>query len=158
MRLWWGCAFLWWGCAAPVPIERRDYALGQMAARWREFHPAAGDPDLTRDSELLSPRFGLPALAQADAPFELALLERNHPPPPVAQLCQGKSCWPVTLDDRRVARVADGVDEVRYHALDGAAGRLRSIDGVARRSAGACAARGVAPALPSPPRRARCAW
>ncbi len=113
-------ALLLWGCAAPLPIERRDYLLGQMAARYREFFPADGDPDLKRDSGLVEPRFGLPAIVQVGAPFDVVLLERNQPPLVSAQLCQQSKCWPLALDDRRVTRVADHVDEVRYRARSAA--------------------------------------
>jgi hypothetical protein len=103
-------------CASPLPIERRDYVLQQVAARYHEFYPAEGDPDPTRDSGLLQPRFGLPAIAQAGQSFELVLLERGHPPPVRAQLCQGERCFDLTLSSQSRTKIADNVDEVRYRA------------------------------------------
>jgi Icc-related predicted phosphoesterase len=104
------------GCAAPLPIERRDYVLSQVAARYREFYPADGDPDRTRDSGLLQPRFGLPAMAQAGGRFEIVLLEHGRPPPPAVSLCRDQRCWPVELGERTAAAVRPGFEEVRYQA------------------------------------------
>jgi Icc-related predicted phosphoesterase len=101
------------GCAAPLPIERRDYVMGQVAARYREFYPADGDPDLARDSGLLQPRFGLPAIAKDS--FEVVLLEHGAPPPPRVSLCR-KQCFPVELSDRRATPVAQGFEEAHYRA------------------------------------------
>jgi hypothetical protein len=104
------------GCAAPLPIERRDYMVGQVADRYREFYPQEGDPDPKRDSGLLAPRFGLPAIAQAGGAFELVLLERGRPPSANVQLCKEGNCWPVELADRQSLAVRDGIEEVRYQA------------------------------------------
>jgi hypothetical protein len=109
MRAWLACGLLCWGCAAPLPVERRDYMLGQVAARFREFYPQG-------EAGLLEPRFGLPALAKAGERFEVALLERGSPKPPRAQLCAGPRCWPVTLEDRRASSVMVGVEEAKYRA------------------------------------------
>jgi hypothetical protein len=108
------------GCAAPLPIERRDYMVSQVAARYREFYPADGDPDPARDSGLLAPRFGLPAIAQTGAPFEVVLLERGSPPSPNVQLCKEGNCWPVELAERQAVAVQQGIEEAHYRARSAA--------------------------------------
>lgn len=67
------------GCAAPVAVHRQDYVVGEIASHYRDLYPAAGDPDLAHDGELLRPRFGLPVIAQATQSFEVELLERGGP-------------------------------------------------------------------------------
>jgi hypothetical protein len=68
------------GCAAPVAIHRQDVVLGEVAAHYRAFYPADGDPDLGDDAGLLRPRFGLPAIARAGDGFAVELLERGAAP------------------------------------------------------------------------------
>jgi Icc-related predicted phosphoesterase len=111
MRWWLGILMM--GCASPLPIERRDYVVGQVAARYHEFYPADGDPDPARDSGLLQPRFGLPAIAKDS--FEVVLLERGKPPAPRVLLCR-EQCWPAELSDRKATPVEGGFEEVRYTA------------------------------------------
>jgi hypothetical protein len=67
------------GCAAPLAVHRQDLLLTSVAANYRAFYPADGDPDLAHDAGLLRPRFGLPAIAQAGATIALELLERGGP-------------------------------------------------------------------------------
>jgi hypothetical protein len=65
-------------CAtAPLAVHSPDLVLGEIAARYHAFYPADGDPDLSDDVGLLRPRFGLPAIAQAGAPFSVELIERG---------------------------------------------------------------------------------
>src|SRR5262249_37521544 len=62
-------------CARPLPVHDSRWVLREVGARFREFYPAAGDPDLGRDAALLRPRFGLPAIAPVRAPwFDLEVL------------------------------------------------------------------------------------
>jgi 3',5'-cyclic AMP phosphodiesterase CpdA len=64
-------------CAAPLAVHRQDFVLGEVAARYHHFYPADGDPDPNRDAGLLRPRFGIPAIVQAGAPFAVEILERG---------------------------------------------------------------------------------
>lgn len=66
-------------CAPPLAITRQDFVLGEVASRYHKFYPAAGDPDPSRDAGLLRPRFGIPAIAQAGASFDVEVLERGAP-------------------------------------------------------------------------------
>ena len=67
------------GCAAPLAVHRQDLVLTSVAANYRAFYPADGDPDLAHDAGLLRPRFGLPAIAQTGAAIAVELLERGGP-------------------------------------------------------------------------------
>ena len=67
-------------CAAPQTMRTQD-VLQRVAADYRAFFPADGDPDLRRDAGLLQPRFGLPVVMTAGARFQVELLERGAPAP-----------------------------------------------------------------------------
>lgn len=66
------------GCAAPQSLRTPD-VLQRIAADYRQFFPADGDPELQRDAGLLRPRFGLPALITAGETFTVEILERGEP-------------------------------------------------------------------------------
>lgn len=74
------------GCAAPLAVSRQDWVVGEIAAHYRAFYPAPGDPQPGHDAGLLRPRFGLPAIAQAGRTFSIELLERGGPATPRAAL------------------------------------------------------------------------
>lgn len=76
----------WSGCSAPLTVSRQDWVVGEIAAHYRAFYPAPGDPQPRHDAGLLRPRFGLPAIAQAGRTFEIELLERGGPARPRAAL------------------------------------------------------------------------
>ena len=68
------------GCAAPQSMRSQE-VLQRIAADYRAFFPADGDPELQRDAGLLQPRFGLPAVISGGARFTVELLERGAPAP-----------------------------------------------------------------------------
>ena len=60
---------------------RTQAVLQRVAADYRAFFPADGDPDPQRDAGLLQPRFGLPAVVSGAARFSVELLLRGAPAP-----------------------------------------------------------------------------
>lgn len=66
------------GCAAPQSLRTAN-VLQRIAADYRQFFPADGDPVPQRDAGLLRPRFGLPAVVAVGEPFTVELLERGAP-------------------------------------------------------------------------------
>jgi hypothetical protein len=114
-------------CARPLPIARQQWMLEEVASRYHSFFDDKHDPDPAHDVGVMRPRFGLPAIAQTGAAFELALLERGGPQTIRAALIahaltdeqaaaclNGASlpgsliegCWPLALD----APVRDAVE------------------------------------------------
>ena len=98
--------------------------LQRIAADYRQFFPADGDPVPQRDAGLLRPRFGLPALVAVGEPFTVELLERGTPAALRLALVRGdlnaaqaarcvaasaapaEGCFPLrVLDERREAVV-----------------------------------------------------
>jgi hypothetical protein len=72
-------------CLRPQSLQEGD-VLRRIHADYRQFFPAAADPDLSRDAGLLRPRFGLPAIVPADEAefaFDVDLLQRG-PAAPIA--------------------------------------------------------------------------
>jgi hypothetical protein len=66
------------GCAtAPLPIHQESTLLSEVATNYRAIYPSQDDPDPVDDAGLLRPRFGLPAIVQAGAPFAIELFERG---------------------------------------------------------------------------------
>jgi Icc-related predicted phosphoesterase len=64
------------GCAGPVSLTPAGQAKA-IAADFRAFYPAAGDPDPAHDVGLLRPRFGLPAITKVGGSFVLEVMARN---------------------------------------------------------------------------------
>ena len=90
-------------CLHPPSLQEGD-VLRRINADYRQFFPAAADPDLIRDAGLLRPRFGLPAIVPADAPdfsFDVDLLQRGPSAPVTLTLL------PAGLSDREAAACID---------------------------------------------------
>jgi Icc-related predicted phosphoesterase len=107
-------------CAGPQNL-REPGVLAEVAARYRSFYPAEGDPDPARDAGLLRPRFGLPALAARGASFDLELLERGGPQPVTATLVRPGASpadggWPLALSLVERTPIAPGVERARWAA------------------------------------------
>ena len=116
---------------------QNEWVLHEVTTHYRDFYPNLGDPDLTHDAGLLSPRFGLPAIAQSGASFPIELLERGGPLAPraalaepelsaaAAQLCLSgqpvPGCLPLTLTLTERSVVRDGAQVARFLAAPGAA-------------------------------------
>ena len=66
------------GCVHPMVLTD-EKIYGDLAARYAEYHHAAGDPDPARDADLVRPRLGLPVLARATDGFPVEWLERGGP-------------------------------------------------------------------------------
>ncbi len=122
------------GCTHPMAIVE-DRALVDVARRYRDFFPPqVTDFDAAHDAALLRPRFGLPAVGPARAPFALEVLSRGARPseiraalvrPDVAdaaawQCARGDAafdgCYPLALEPVDQRGVGGGVDRVRLSA------------------------------------------
>ncbi|HZS38995.1 MAG TPA: metallophosphoesterase [Polyangia bacterium] len=127
-------------CARPLPIARQDWMLEEVASRYHSFFDEKHDPDPAHDVGVMRPRFGLPAIAQAGAAFEIDLLERGGPQAIRAALvthaladeqaaaCLSGSlmegCWPLALDavEREPLERGVALARVTAHAAPPAGG------------------------------------
>jgi len=102
-RLWLLPLLVLSACLHPPSLQEGD-VLRRINADYRQFFPAAADPDLIRDAGLLRPRFGLPAIVPADAPdfsFDVDLLQRGPSAPVTLTLL------PAGLSEREAAACSD---------------------------------------------------
>ncbi len=98
-------------CAPPMELSR-GAVLREVAARYRRFYPAAGDPDPARDAGLLAPRFGAPAIVAEGGAFTVEVMERGGPVAVRARLARSD------LADADLARCLDGAAVPGCWALD----------------------------------------
>ncbi len=118
------------GCA-PLSLQK-EQVLKEVAAHYHGFYPVEGDPDPARDAGLLRPRFGLPAIVRAGAPFPVEVLMRGgrhdvraalvEPAVSAAQAVaclQGQAtpgCYPLAIAGPDSVPVAAGAALARFSA------------------------------------------